>query len=85
MNSNIAHIVYASDDRFAEILGVSLVSLYENNQDMEELVVYVLENEIKSENKSKIERVSQKYKRSMPIWIKAYDISKVLCMENSDR
>lgn len=81
MNSNIAHIVYASDDRFAEILGVSLVSLYENNQDMEELVVYVLENEIKSENKSKIERVSQKYKRSMPIWIKAYDISKVLCME----
>ena len=34
MNPNIAHIVYASDDRFAEILGVSLVSLYENSSDM---------------------------------------------------
>ena len=41
MNRNIAHIAYASDDRFAEILGVSLVSLYENSKDMEELAVYV--------------------------------------------
>ena len=32
-NPNVAHIVYASDDRFAEILGVSLVSLYENSKD----------------------------------------------------
>ena len=32
-NPNVAHIVYASDDKFAEILGVSLVSLYENSRD----------------------------------------------------
>lgn len=43
MNSNVAHIVYAADDMFAEILGVSLVSLYENSQDMEDIVVYVLD------------------------------------------
>lgn len=38
------YIVYASDDRFAEILGVSLTSLYENNKDMKQIHgdIYVL-------------------------------------------
>lgn len=81
MNPNIAHIVYASDDRFAEILGVSLVSLYENSIDMEELVVYILDSGIKDENKSRIESVSQMYFRTPPVWIPAQDISKVLSMK----
>ena len=38
MNPNIAHIIYASDDRFAQILGVSLISLYENSKDMEDIM-----------------------------------------------
>ena len=38
-NPNEAHIVYASDDGFAEILGVSMVSLYENSKDMEFIAV----------------------------------------------
>lgn len=38
--SDIAYIVYASDDKFAEILGVSLVSLYENSKDMTDIMVY---------------------------------------------
>ena len=42
-NPNEAHIVYASDDGFAEILGVSMVSLYENSKDMEFIAVYVLD------------------------------------------
>lgn len=36
------HVVYASDDHFAEILGVSLTSLYENNRNMEQIHVYIL-------------------------------------------
>ena len=43
-NPNEAHIVYASDDGFAEILGVSMVSLYENSKDMEFIAVYVLDS-----------------------------------------
>lgn len=31
-NPNEAHIVYASNDGFAEILGVSMVSLYEKHK-----------------------------------------------------
>ena len=39
MNPNVAYIVYASDDKFAEILGVSLVSLYKNSKEMDDIVV----------------------------------------------
>ena len=81
MNPNIAHIVYASDDRFAEILGVSLVSLYENSSDMEEIIIYILDSGIKVKNKAWIEAISRRYERTTPTWIKAQDISKVLSME----
>lgn len=69
---NIIHIVYASDNRFAEILGVSLVSLYENSQDIE-VVVYILDSGIAEKNKHKIECVSQKYNRKI-VWLAARNI-----------
>lgn len=81
MNPNIAHVVYASDDRFAEILGVSLVSLYENSQDMDDIVVYVLDSGITENNKEKLLSISRKYSRSEIHWIPAQDISKVLAMD----
>ena len=54
MNPNVAHIVYASDNRFAEILGVSLVSLYENSKDMDDIVVYILDSGIADDNRQKL-------------------------------
>jgi len=80
-NEKIAHIVYASDDRFAEVLGVSLVSLYENSKDMYDLIVYILDSGISIENKEKIVFVSESYKRKAPIFIKAKDISQELQMD----
>ena len=76
MNLNIAHIVYNSDDRFAEILGVSLVSLYETSADMEGIVVYVLDSGITEENRNKLNNLPEKYKRTQIKWIPAQDISK---------
>lgn len=81
MNPNIAHIVYASDDRFAEIFGVSLVSLYENSKDMDDIIVYVLDSGITLENREKIESIAASYGRSSITWIPAKDISRVLSME----
>ena len=81
MNPNVAYIVYASDDKFAEILGVSLVSLFKNSQDMEDIIVFVLDSGIKDENKNRIESISKDYHRSDIVWIPAQDISKVLAME----
>lgn len=85
-NPDIAHIVYASDDKFAGILGISMVSLYENNKDMENIIVYIMDGGISVSNKKKINSVSGLYNRPFPIWIKAKDISKELNIEvNIDR
>ena len=83
INQNVAHVVLASDDKFAEILGVSLVSLYENSKDMDDIVVYVLDSEIKNENKDKLLTVSRQYSRTEVQFIPAKDISKKLEMKVS--
>lgn len=75
------HVVYASDDKFAEILGVSLTSLYENNKDMEQIHVYVLDSKISEENKKKLSSVSTAYGRNSIHWIPAKDISEELHMD----
>lgn len=80
---NVAHIVYASDDKFAEILGVSLVSLYENSRDMNDIIVYVLDSGIKKENRDKILTVCREYERTDVQFIQAKDISKKLEMKVS--
>lgn len=79
-DSKVAHIVYASDDRFAEILGVSIVSLYENSRDMDDIVVYVLDAGIKQESREKLLSVSRKYMRTEIQFIPAKDVSKKLSM-----
>ncbi len=81
MGTDIAHIVYASDDRFAEILGVSLVSLYENSKDMEDIIVYILDSSISNENREKLVSVAKSYKRTLPVFIKAKKITEELHME----
>lgn len=84
--ANIPHIVYATDDNFAEILGVSLVSLYENSKDVDDLAVYVLDSGISQENLDKLKSLPSKYNRSNLVFIQATDISKELSMNvNLDR
>lgn len=75
------HVVYASDDGFAEIMGVSIVSLYENNRDMSEVAVYILDSGISEENKVRLNSISEKYSRPLPVWIKATNISDKLNMK----
>ncbi len=73
-------IVYAADDGFASIMGVSLLSLLENNQDLENLRVTIFDSGISDENKEKIEEIFQKYDRKMPRWITSTDIRKRLSL-----
>lgn len=85
-NSNVASIVYASDDRFSEILGVSLVSLYDNSKDLEDIKVYVLDSGISEENKNKLNSIPLEYGRSSICYIKAENINDVLKIDvNTDR
>lgn len=79
-NSETAHVVYASDDKFAEILGVSLVSLYENSKDMCNIVVYVLDSGIEKKNRDRLLSVSRNYNRPEIRFIPAKNISEKLSM-----
>lgn len=86
LNSRELHVVYASDDKFAEILGVSLVSLYENNADMEKIYIYVLDSEISNAKKKQLLSICDKYDRETIRFISARDISKILSINvNTDR
>lgn len=57
----IKDIVYATDNLYAPLLCVSLVSLFENNKDIK-FDVYVLDNNISVHNKDKIMAIAKKYK-----------------------
>jgi len=59
------NVVYASDDNFAEIMGVSICSLFESNKDVAELTVYVLEDNIGKENKQKLDELAKTYGRKV--------------------
>lgn len=79
-------IVYASDDRFAEILGVSLVSLFEQSRDAANILVYILDSGISDANKERLLTVFADYGRREPIFVTAKNINQELNLKvNLDR
>lgn len=70
-------VVFASDDKFAEILGVALTSLYHHN----DAIVYILDSGIQEANKKKLESIATQYQQKELQWIEAKDISQELGME----
>ncbi len=58
-------VVYNADERFAEVFATSLVSLYENNRDIDELKVYLIEDHISAESKTKLLHLAEGYGREL--------------------
>lgn len=82
---DVIHIIYASDGKYAPLLGISLTSLFENNQG-EKLRLYILDSGIGEEDKDKIEKLCGEYEQPNPDFIPSEDVSKVLEMDvESDR
>lgn len=75
------NILYASDDNYAEIMGISILSLLENNQNVEKLRVYIINDNISDDNCQKIEAIFKNYNRQFPIWKKVKGINDALQME----
>lgn len=71
------NIVYSSSDSFAPITGVSIQSLLINNQDAEEINIYLIDNNISQDNKSKIKALVNGYNRRI-IFIEKPDLNKQL-------
>lgn len=66
-------IVYAADNNFAPVLGTSLVSLFENNKDIN-INITIFDSGISKDNKGKVEEIFDKYHRGSPRWIVPIDL-----------
>ncbi len=59
------NIVYSANDAFASLGGISLLSVLENNKDVDQINVYFIDNEISDANKEKIQKICDDYSRSL--------------------
>ena len=57
------NVIYSSDDNYARHVGIAITSLYENNQDIPQLTVYLIDDNISPENHQRLDAIAQKYGR----------------------
>jgi len=59
------NVVYSTSDGYAEICGISLTSLFENNKDAEKICVYIIDNDVSDKNKNRFFDLAKKYSREI--------------------
>lgn len=64
-NNKSVNVAYCSSDLFSEVCAVSIVSLFENNKDLDEINVYVLEDRISPKNKERMQELAERYERNI--------------------
>ena len=70
------NIVYSSSDSYAEICGISITSLFENNKDVEDITIFVIDNNISDLNKTRLLNTANKYNRIIS-FVEKVDIEKI--------
>lgn len=60
-------VLYQSDNNYAVVTGVSIVSLFENNQHIEQLNVHLIDGGITQKNLQNILKIGKKYGRNISI------------------
>ncbi len=70
------NIMYATDDNYAEICGVSLESLLENNKAVEDIMIFIVVDGVSQRNAEKLKRTAEKYDRKI-VFIPKPDIRKL--------
>lgn len=64
MKENV-NVLYLTDNNYAAFAGVSITSLFENNREIENLTVYLIDDEIALENKKKFQELAALYNRTI--------------------
>lgn len=59
------NVLYQSDNNYAPQTGISILSLFENNKDIERINIFILDDNIDDDNKSKIFTLGEKYDRNI--------------------
>lgn len=57
------NIIYTCDNNFVWIMGVSMISLFENNKSCEEIRVYLLGDSISEDNERTLDSIARRYQR----------------------
>ncbi len=61
------NILYTCDNNYIWLMGISVISLFENNKLMKNLMVYLLGENISEDNKQILRKISKKYEREIII------------------
>lgn len=60
-------VMYTCDDNYVWLMGISVISLFENNKEMDEISVYLLGEKISSKNKLQLKEIGKKYQRTINV------------------
>lgn len=60
-------VMYTCDNNYVWLMGISTISLFENNKHMDDLKVYLLGENISQENKDELKKIGDKYGRDVEV------------------
>lgn len=60
-----ANVMYTFNDNYAPFMGVSMMSLFMSNKDIDEINVYVVAEHLSEKNRVKLEKVAKEYNRNL--------------------
>lgn len=76
------NILYTCDNNYIWLMGISTISLFENNKSIADLHVYLLGENISNDNKERLQDIAAKYNRTITVIdIPAFNIAKSLVSE----
>ena len=58
MGKNIMNVLFSSDDKYAQHLGVAIYSLLEHNTAFNKITIYIVDNDISDINKQKLNKTA---------------------------
>ena len=61
------NVLYTCDNNYVWLLGISAISMFENNKELQNLNVYLLGENISNENKQILTKIGEKYNRQITI------------------
>ena len=77
------NVIYCADDNYARHAGISMMSLFEKNEGMDEITVYMISVSMSKENQKILEDLAGKYNRKI-VFIEFEEYKDRLVLDNGD-
>ena len=78
------NIAYSCNDYYVPQTGISMISLFENNKEVDDICVYLISKDISKENVDCLQKIAESYKRDF-VEVKFNDIAYDLNLSNTGR